>query len=212
MRLDINTYMRSCTSRADLRALTIRELMCTDWRQLPVVCLETPELSEAPLYRLMMLTHSVLERAAVDEAEFVLLLEDDLIFNVHVRHNLANWQPLRRLGRDEHFFASLLNLSTVFKRVDSQFNYAEVHPNSFCGSQALIISRRTAAYLAACWGMLPAMHADVKMARLAARVCPLISHVPSLVQHVGFASVWGGPFMAADDFNRSWKAALRPIR
>jgi hypothetical protein len=31
-------------------------------------------------------------------------------------------------------------------------------------------------------------------------------HVPSLVQHVGAASTWGGVYHTAPDFERDWKA------
>jgi hypothetical protein len=45
------------------------------------------------------------------------------------------------------------------------------------------------------------------MARLAGRLDrPLYYHVPSLVQHVGKKSVWGGFFHQAADYDPLWKA------
>jgi hypothetical protein len=49
--------------------------------------------------------------------------------------------------------------------------------------------------------------ADLRMPRIAARICPVYMHAPSLVQHVGGESTWGGPFHQAHDFDQSWKAA-----
>jgi hypothetical protein len=76
------------------------------------------------------------------------------------------------------------------------------------GSQALLISPSTARYLVTCWGVEPGPHADLKLARLAARVCPLVYHLPSLVQHVGVQSLWGGPFHSAADFDKDWRSPL----
>jgi hypothetical protein len=48
---------------------------------------------------------------------------------------------------------------------------------------------------------------DIKISRLAGRLKrQVLYHCPSLVQHVGKSSVWGGPFHQARDFNRHWKA------
>jgi hypothetical protein len=180
--------------------------MATDWLSAPTVSHEIPDCSDLPLHRQMLLFHRTLDICLREGSELVLLLEDDLVFNVHLRHNLMAWRPLRRLGAGEHFFASLFNPGTRLTEVNPSLAYAEIPPESASGSQALLISRRTVAYLTTCWGMLPAMHADLKLAKLAARVGPLLCHVPSLVQHVGFESVWGGPFSAACDFDRSWRA------
>jgi hypothetical protein len=157
----------------------------------------------------MLLVHRTLDLAFRDGSEFVLLLEDDLIFNKHLRHNLVNWQPLRTACGSDHFFATLFNPAATVARGDCRLRHAEVQPASARGAQALVLSHRTLGYLVTCWGMLPAMHADVKMAKLAGRVCRIFRHVPSLVQHVGLESVWGGPFIAAADFNKHWKARIR---
>jgi hypothetical protein len=47
---------------------------------------------------------------------------------------------------------------------------------------------------------------DIRMSRLAGRKCPLFYHTPSLVQHVGERSTWGGSFHWAQDFSPDWRA------
>jgi hypothetical protein len=47
---------------------------------------------------------------------------------------------------------------------------------------------------------------DIKLSRLAAPLCPLLFHSPSLVQHVGVASTWGGPYHQASDYDAYWRA------
>jgi hypothetical protein len=47
---------------------------------------------------------------------------------------------------------------------------------------------------------------DIKMSRLAAKIGkPIYYHSPSLVQHVGQASVWGGSFHQSADFDADWR-------
>ena len=49
---------------------------------------------------------------------------------------------------------------------------------------------------------------DIRMSRLAGRFRPpLFYHAPSLVQHLGTVSTWGGGFHEAPDFDPDWKAA-----
>jgi SAM-dependent methyltransferase len=43
------------------------------------------------------------------------------------------------------------------------------------------------------------------MSRLAARVCRIYYHLPSLVQHVGRQSVWGGHYHYTPDFDPEWR-------
>ena len=47
---------------------------------------------------------------------------------------------------------------------------------------------------------------DIKISRLAAQLDePIFYHVPSLVQHVGKRSTWGGKFHFAADYDPLWK-------
>ena len=145
-----------------------------------------------------------------DRNEIFLFLEDDLDFNRHFFYNLAAWTPLQRHSAGSHFFASLFNPGVRFLRSFPDSAYSEASPSSVVGSQAMILSRATARYLVTCWGVEPGPFADRKVSRLAGRVCPLFYHLPSLVQHIGTKSVWGGPFTQASDFDKQWKALDNP--
>jgi hypothetical protein len=199
--------MVSCLAREQTRAATIASLKSSGWAEDPVVCLEDPEC-KLPLHRHMMLVRTTLELARRNsDAEMILLLEDDVIFNRRFKHNLEAWEPLRAHRPGNHFFASLFNPGVRFLRFDPALACAEAQPDSVCGAQALLIDRQTAHLFATCWGVIPALHADIKLARLAALVCPILYHVPSLVQHIGLESRWNGPFLSANDFEAEWLAA-----
>jgi hypothetical protein len=86
-----------------------------------------------------------------------------------------------------------------------------VDPESIFGSQAFLLSRETAIYVVKHWDSVEGMQ-DIKMSRLAARLAePVFYHAPSLVQHVGRKSTWGGGFHRARDYDRYWKFC-GPIR
>lgn len=197
--------MGSCREREAVRNNTIGELSATDWNDPPIVELDDPSL-ELPLERELLLVLKILRRAVSEQAELILLLEDDLTFNKHLRYNLEAWYPLRKLGRGQHFFATLFNPGVTFHKFLPALAYGEACPQSMLGSQALLIANATARYMVTCWGVETALHTDLKLRSLAARVCPLFYHLPSLVQHVGRESTWGGPFRCSDDFDRHWKA------
>lgn len=202
----IQAYMISCPAREQLRAGTIASLKAGGWLEPPIVCLEDRQW-ELPLHRHMALVRSALELARRDEhAQMILFLEDDVIFNRHFRQNLDAWQPLREQRPGDHFFASLFNPGVRFLRSDPARACAEAKPDSVWGSQALLIARPTVQFVATCWGSYAAFNADIKLARLAANLCPILFHQPSLVQHVGKESCWGGPFLLARDFEAEWRS------
>jgi hypothetical protein len=160
-----------------------------------------------PLDRHMALVRRILGIAAKEDDIF-LFLEDDLDFNLHLLHNVSAWSPPREVPRGGHFFASLYNPGVQFQKTFPELSYAEAWPKTALGTQALLLSPATAQYMVTCWGVEPGPHADIKLARLAARVCPLYYHLPSLVQHVGVHSLWNGPFHSAVDFDKEWKSPL----
>jgi hypothetical protein len=48
---------------------------------------------------------------------------------------------------------------------------------------------------------------DIRILSLAKRMGkPVFYHAPSLVQHIGAKSTWGGGFHKAFDFDPSWRA------
>jgi hypothetical protein len=84
-------------------------------------------------------------------------------------------------------------------------NALVVDPARTYGALALLLSRATARYVAERWDE-ERLEPDAKLPRLAGRLGPVLLHTPSLVQHVGGRSVWGGKFLQAVDFAPRWKA------
>src|SRR5271166_6177570 len=176
--MNIRCYMESCRAREAVRNSTIVDLSATDWNGSPIVELDDPS-SELSLERQLLLVLRILRCAVAERAELILLLEDDLTFNKHLRHNIEAWYPLRQLRQGQHFFASLFNPGVTFHKLSPALAYGEACPQSTLGSQALLLTNATARYIVTCWGVEAAIHTDVKLRSLAARVCPLSYHVPS---------------------------------
>lgn len=205
-RVKLNAYMTSCRARDQLRDRTVANLEATDWQGR--LTIELDEGGPLPqMVRHTALVRRVLRRALQDPNSVFLFLEDDLEFNRSLVHNLSVWLPLSEVTPGRHFYASLYNPGVTFVRSFTKAGYAEASLRSVFGSQALVIGKATVRYLLTCWGVESWPIADVRLARLAARVCPLLYHIPSLVQHVGTESLWDGPFHCAADFDRDWKAA-----
>lgn len=207
MRIEIVAYILSCDERAEMRGQTIANLAATDWGAPPEVEIDRSDC-ERRQERQERTARRLLERACQREHDFVLFLEDDLEFNRHLRHNLERWPPLLEVlevRAGGHFFGSLYNPTIRERLRRNESAYFIADPEAVYGSQAFLLSQATARYAVAHWEEVPGMQ-DIKMSRLAARVCPIYYHQPSLAQHVGRSSVWGGNYHWANDFNADWKA------
>jgi hypothetical protein len=130
-------------------------------------------------------------------------LEDDLVFNRFFWQNLEDWAPLR----DGHVtLAGFYNPGHRVLACDVRTNAMIIDAASIYGSQALLLSRSALEFALKHWEEIDGPP-DVKLPRLAARLGrPIYYHCPSLVQHVGRASTWGGSFHQAPDFDRHWKS------
>jgi hypothetical protein len=201
----IGAYMLSCGSRDAVRAATLQRLAATDWSGDVVVVLDE-SVAERPQERQEQTARRLLKQAAADGVQFVLFLEDDLEFNVHLEHNLTVWEPLRTAGPNAHLMASLYDPGVAAISWDYERAFSIAHPELVYGSQAFLLSRATVAVVLAGWDSVPGMQ-DIKISRLAAAVGPIHYHRPSLVQHVAAPSTWDGPSHWAEDFSPSWRAA-----
>ena len=135
------------------------------------------------------------------DPDFILFMEDDLVFNKHLRANLLSWAPMvDALGG--FFFGSLYNphVREVIVRPD----YFVAEPGAVYGSQCFVFSAAMARFYAAHWWEVEGMQ-DIKMSRLAARKATLYYHRPSLVQHTGRQSTWGGHFHQCRDFSADFR-------
>jgi hypothetical protein len=192
--------MISCAERDPVRRRTLANLAQTDWPDRPVQVQMDAGEGEDRRARQTRCAYEAL-RAAPD-SDYVLFLEDDLEFNRHLWHNLMHWRPLRERRMA---LAGLYNPGLREFACDRFTGSRLVTPDSVFGSQALLISREARKYIVANWNRVSGMQ-DIRISRLAGRLeTPFYYHAPSLVQHVGKISAWGGWFHEAADFDAEWK-------
>jgi hypothetical protein len=92
------------------------------------------------------------------------------------------------------------------RALDARSKTRIVDPHTAFGSQALLLSKDAVEYVVRRWDAVPGLQ-DIKIFRLLARLGnPVFYHAPSLVQHIGANSTWGGGFHQASDFDPAWKA------
>ncbi len=194
--------MISCADRQSLREQTLQRLAASDWGDAGLHLELDANRFERRQERQTQTSLLALQHSLDYDADYVLFLEDDLDFNQHLRHNLEHWMPLRQ---GSLALASLYNPGVRELAYDVPNHAAVVSSNAIYGSQAFILPRRTAAYVLRHWDEVEGMQ-DIKLSRLAGRLPrPIYYHVPSLVQHLGKQSVWGGRFHQALDFAPDWK-------
>ena len=201
--LKIDAVMISCPERARMRCQTLEDLSKTDWAGHPLRVVVDPGCGNDYRKRQTHCALLALEKGLEGQGDFILYLEDDLAFNRHIHHNLQHW-GLLRTGRVT--LASLYNPGVKELACDLGNRARLVPPRSVFGSQAFLIARETARRLVDGWNKIQGMQ-DIRISRLAGRLgSPVFYHAPSLVQHIGHASVWGGRFHQAVDYDPLWRA------
>ncbi len=209
----VQAGMLSCDARREMREGTLQRLAQTDWGDAPVLLqLDDPSVSADPRERQQRASLALLRQFLGGNAPYLLFLEDDLDFNRFIRHNLEQW-PL--FLRREIQLAGLYNPGLLETACDLVNRAYLIAPDRIYGSQALLISRAAARYCVDHWDEVEGMQ-DIRISRLAGRFRPpVFYHSPSLVQHVGASSTWGGAFHEASDFDPLWRAdelAAQPMR
>ncbi len=201
----IQAGMISCEARRSCREETLHRLAQTDWGTAPVLLqLDDPSASADPRERQTQASLKLLQRFIAGRAAYLLFLEDDLEFNRHLRRNLEAWPLLRHRHAT---LAGLYNPGLAEVACDLTHRAYLVAPTNIYGSQALLLSRPAARYCIEHWNEVAGMQ-DLRISRLAGRLRPpVFYHSPSLVQHVGAISTWGGAAHSAPDFDRDWMAA-----
>jgi hypothetical protein len=201
--LRIRPVMISCIQRRVICRRTLESFGRTDWAD-PPVRVQLDE-SRGVDYRLRQTrcAYLALKESLGNDADYILFLEDDLDFNRHIHHNLQNWAPLRT---GKVTVASLYNPAVRESGCDPENNALLVKPTCVFGSQAFLISMRTLEYIIHNWDAVRGMQ-DIRISRLAGRLdSQILYHAPSLVQHIGKRSTWGGGFHQAMDFDSDWRA------
>ncbi|MCL4177400.1 MAG: hypothetical protein KJ072_06605 [Verrucomicrobia bacterium] len=201
--LKVVPVMISCADREALRRRTLESFGRTDWAsEAPWVQIDTELDEEDRRIRQTRNTLKALRRGLESGGDYILFLEDDLVFNRHLWHNLMCWRPLRQgclaLG-------GLYNPGLLESACSTADQAMLVKANRVFGSQALLLSRAATVQVVREWRRVRGMQ-DIRISRLAGKPGPVYYHSPSLVQHVGFRSLWGGPYHGAIDFDPVWKA------
>lgn len=202
------TCMLSCPEREEVRQRTLANLRATDWEGEVVLTLDPGTLPDKGRRMVDNGRRLLVDALARHGWSHLLFLEDDLDFNRHLRHNLLHWRPLRE---DAVSLAGLYDpgIAAVFDL--PPFHYFVAHPEAVYGSQAFLIARRCLEFLLRHFEEIDAF-LDLRLARLAGRYGPVFYHRPSLIQHVGVHSVWGGHFHQALDFDADFRsAAPQPV-
>jgi hypothetical protein len=229
----------TCPGREALQEQTLASWRQTDFPGAPLIQLDTNQherRQERQEHNSLAALKAAIralarERVELEAPEFILFMEDDLIFNRHLRHNLERWPPLvdfaaaqKRDGTTRPspqpspvptgegavrggFFGSLYDCTIRELERHDAAHYFIADPEAVYGSQCYVLSLPLARYLVDHWWEVPGMQ-DIKMSRLAARQGPIYYHTPSLVQHVGVVSAWGGRFHQTRDFSAEFKAEV----
>jgi len=200
---EIMGCMISCRERDSIRKKTLKSLALSDWPEYQMhIELDETDLAD-PRQRQTRTTFLALSYVLESTtADYILFLEDDISVNRFIHSNLLAWPPLRERRIT---LAGLYdpNLKVIACNVQAQA--AVVDPDSIFGSQAFLFSRRTAKYFIRHWNEIEGRQ-DIKMSRLAVRLgSPIFYHFPSLVQHVGVKSTWGGTFHRAVNYDPTWR-------
>jgi hypothetical protein len=203
----IKAFMYTCPERREVFEGTLFRWRATDWGEDPVVIVD--DGSGPPSHQRHLATaRRMLEAAAADDADYFLFLENDLLFNLYLRHNLSTWPPLR----DGWLWMGTLynpNLTTADPAEGTanpwQTRFARLAPGGYYGAQAVVLSRAAVTTALREWdepGLL-----DLKLAGIALRHSPsIVMHCPSLVQHLDTPSVLGCVYHRAIDYDPLFRA------
>jgi len=196
-------WMTTCPERDETRRETLASLAASDWPDLPLQVLVDPETTSDRVQRISRQILHALQQFLDHEAEYMLLLEDDLSFNRHLRHNVERWRPY---ACREITLAGLYNPGLKEIVFEVAGHAVAVAPETAFGTQASLLFRPAVEHLVKGWNTLNAA-ADLRVVHLAAQLGrPLYYHAPSLVQHRQVPSTWGGTAHQARDFDPDWRA------
>lgn len=192
----------SCENRATFSRQTKENFEKTDWENLPIrVQMDNNDGADHPR-RHTQCAYLALQNSLQSDADYVLLLEDDLEFNRYLSHNLQRWHPIqtRRVT-----LASLYNPSVRESACAVGQNTRIVAASRATGNQAFLIARLTVKHLVLNWNKVDAP-LDAKIPRLAGRLArSFLYHAPSLVQCTGKAAPWHEAALRAVDFDPTWR-------
>jgi hypothetical protein len=180
----------------------------TDWGEEPVVV--TDDGAGPPSSARHLATARRMLAAALDHpADYSLVLADDLLFNLHLRHNLITWPPLcgRALWMGSLFNPRLTLVAPPGGTVwGSRSAWIAPVAGGYSGAQAIVLSRPALEAAMREWDSVPGSP-DHRLVAIALRYSPAVAlHRPSLVQRLPVPSIWDGPSHRAVDFDPFYRA------
>ncbi len=196
----IDAVVLSNPGHGEACSRTLENLEETDWDEMPYsVEIEDGTDAEPLLGRSGRIR--LLEKAR-SGPDYLLLLDGNLEFNRHFRHNLTRWAPVRNGVAD---LASVYNPGVREIACDwgSNLRLAEARP-----------ATDGTAWLVSCAALKHTLQGrpkynnppSVGLSRLFGRPkLPIFYHAPSLVQRVGIRVDEDGTRYRAIDFDREWK-------
>jgi len=195
--------MTSCPSRHLALEKTLKSWGQSDWSNVGIEVSQFEDFSLEPKSRGIENCRRTLQKGFKSGAEYILFCEDDICFNRHIRHNLENWKPF---NRQEINLATLYNPGVSPLAASFKEHFLIAAPSTVYGSQCLLISRWMAGRILRQWDESQGGQ-DTIITHIAARMSePIFVHSPSLIQHSGRKSTWGGWFHRSRDFDPNWKA------
>jgi len=130
-------------------------------------------------------------------ADFLLYLENDVIVNRHLWHNLQSYPNLQH--------CSLMTLyGCIHPYSQTSENVRIVHPDHSWGAQGILLSRSTAEHCISHWEHVSQFaFADLRLFHLAGELGANEMHAPSIVQHTGRDGATS--FHEVSDFDPDWR-------
>jgi hypothetical protein len=201
----IQPFVMTCAERTKALTATLSSLKAANWNQShPCIVVDDAQEQE-PLARIHATWRRMVRLASQCDADYALLLEDDVIFCKWFTCNLLVWPLLKSTPRSSAFYASLYNPGLPFVSRNVADCYAVADPRWVWGSQALLVSVGTLRYIDRNWDKASG-NPDMRMPRIVRPVTPVYHHLPSLVDHADTPTTWGGIEHHAPDFDCNWRS------
>ena len=134
--MTFGAVMISCPDRDAVREQTLESLTESDWADAHVHVEMDKTQFERRQERQEHTALMALQQGQELDADYLLFLEDDLIFNRHLRFNLECWAPLRQKAVS---LASLYNPGVRERERCAVESWLVADPDSIFGSQAFTL-------------------------------------------------------------------------
>lgn len=214
----IGMYVVTYAANTESLTPTLASIRESDWGQEPVVVMQP---ADWPVSRENGSRNykRALEATAADGCDFALILEDDVLVNRHLRHNLLI-SPLVRRDQCDYYSLFIPDLiGDAWERREPHLGYRLARPryagpnqlwerSRVYGTQGVLLSRRFVLAALERWDRLVEGQ-DTRVISVCAEFrLPLWYSMPCLVEHVPRVSAFGTPLAYAPDFNAEFRLKI----